>query len=128
MSKLPHLSPAELSVMKVLWREGGLSAREIHERVRRKTGWAYSTTRTLAERMVQKHILTKSRFHGIHLYEPRISRAQGMARLVKEFTDQVLELSDPPIDALFAGSSALSPEEIRDLQRLLARDEQGREC
>jgi BlaI family penicillinase repressor len=126
MSNLPHLSAAELEVMKVLWRDGRLSAREIHERVRRKTGWAYSTTRTLIERMVRKSVITKSSFHGIHLYESGISRAQGMARLVKEFAEQVLEISDPPLASLFTGSDALNVAEIAELRQLLTSDDQRR--
>jgi BlaI family penicillinase repressor len=119
-TRLPRLSSAELDVMKTLWRGEKLSAREIHERVRRKTGWAYSTTRTLVERMVRKGVVVKRGFHGIHLYEPAISRAQGVARLVRDFTEQVLELPNPPITTLFADSDALTRSEIQELRRLLS--------
>ena len=72
---LPQLTPAEMEVMEVLWEEGRLSAREVHDRVADRTGWAYSTTRTTVERMVRKGLLHKAPFHGLHLYEPGISRA-----------------------------------------------------
>jgi predicted transcriptional regulator len=50
---LPQLTPAELEVMKVLWAGDSLSAREIHEQLAERLGWAYSTTRTTVERMVR---------------------------------------------------------------------------
>ena len=56
---LPQLAPAELDVMKVLWTAGGLSAREVHERLAEQTGWAYSTTRTMIERMVKKGLVAR---------------------------------------------------------------------
>ncbi len=116
---LPHLAPAELDIMKVVWRAGRLSAREIHDRVAGATGWAYSTTRTVVERMVQKGLLSKEDSHGLHVYAPAISRPQGIARLVQDFAEQVLGLSAAPVATLFAESEALSRSEIEELRALL---------
>ena len=105
--------------MKVLWRGGSLSAREIHDQVAARNEWAYSTTRTVVERMVSKRLLERKKFHGLHLYSARLSRPQGLAALVKSFAEQVLELRRVPVATLFAESEALSPGEIDELRRLL---------
>jgi BlaI family transcriptional regulator, penicillinase repressor len=118
--QLPQLAPAELDLMKVLWKAGRLSAREIHDRLTERMGWAYSTTRTVAERMVEKGLLRKAAFHGLNVYEPAVSRAAGLARLVRDFAEQVLELKRVPVAALFAESEALTPEELRELRALVA--------
>ena len=121
---LPRLGSAELDVLKVLWRRGRLSAREIHEQLVARTGWAYSTTRTVVERMVTKGLLKRSAFHGLHLYEAAISRPVGLAGLVKSFAEDVLELRRVPVAALFAESEALTREELDELRALL--DGRGR--
>ena len=117
---LPQLAPAELDVMKLLWSAGRLSAREIHDRLAPKTGWAYSTTRTTVERMVKKGHVAKRDSHGLHVYEAVISRAEGMAPLVREFARNVLGLSQVPVAALFRESEALTPAEIDELRAILA--------
>lgn len=117
---LPQLAPAELDVMKVLWGSGGLSAREVHDRLARQTGWAYSTTRTTIERMVKKGLVARRTFHGLHVYEAAISRAQGMARLVHDFASRVLGLSHVPVAALFRDSEVLTPADLAELRALLA--------
>jgi BlaI family transcriptional regulator, penicillinase repressor len=122
---LPQLAPAELEVMKVLWAAGGLSGREVHDRLAEPTGWAYSTARTTIERMVKKGLVARRTFHGLHVYEPAISRAQGMARLVHEFASRVLGLSHAPVAALFRESEALTPAEIAELRALLRRQKKG---
>ncbi len=122
-STLPRLTQAELDVMKVLWRADKLSAREIHEQVAKQLDWAYSTTRTTIERMVRKDLLEKTNFHGIHLYEARISRAAGLAGLVQQFASRVLEMSHGPVVSLFAESGSLDETEIAELRALL--DEAG---
>jgi predicted transcriptional regulator len=117
---LPQLGPFELEVMKVLWRRGRLSAREIHEQLTGRTGWALSTTRTVVERMVAKGLLTRAAFHGLHLYAAAISRPLGLAGLVKSFAEEVLELRRVPVAALFAESQVLTRDELEELRALLA--------
>jgi BlaI family penicillinase repressor len=117
--KLPHLAPAELAVMKALWAGGRLSAREIHERVAPRSGWAYSTTRTIVERLVGKGLVARRSFHGLHLHEATLSRPAGLAAFVKEFAEKVLDLDTVPVAALFAQSEALSAEELSELEALL---------
>jgi predicted transcriptional regulator len=116
---LPRLTDAELEVIKVLWARGRLSAREVHDLVAESQGWAYSTTRTTLERMVRKGLLQRGSFHGLHLYEPVVSRAAGFARRVREFASQLLESSPVPVVSLFAESGVLSDDEVDELLALL---------
>jgi predicted transcriptional regulator len=115
----PAPSPAELDVLKLLWRTGPLSAREVHSRLVARTSWAYSTTRTTVDRMARKGLLQRRSFHGLNLYEPAISRVAGMAQLLGDFARDVLEVSRVPVAALFEGSDTLTPSEIRELRERL---------
>ena len=126
LKDLPQLSPTELEVMKILWEADGLSAREVHQRIGEHMDWAYSTTRTTIERMVRKGLVKKTVFHGLHLYTASVSRASGLARMVRDFARQVLETSHAPVVSLFADSGRLDDDEIDELSRLLD-DLDGRE-
>ncbi|UCC73931.1 MAG: BlaI/MecI/CopY family transcriptional regulator [Gemmatimonadota bacterium] len=119
---LPELTRSEVAVLKVLWREGELSARELHERLPEAVDWAYSTTRTTMDRMASKGLVSKRSFHGINVYAPRISRAVGLASVVRELADRVLETDYAPVVSLFAEANALTPEEIEELERLLGEE------
>lgn len=119
--ELPDLARSELDVLKVLWESGRLSAREVHDRLRQAQGWAYSTTRTVLDRMVKKRLLSRGSFHGVYLYAPGISRPQGLARLVRDFAERVLELDHAAVVPLFADSRALTADEVAELERLLDR-------
>lgn len=123
---IQDLTRPELEVMKGLWSGGGrMSAREIHDQAGEKNGWAYSTTRTTIERMVKKGLLAKKTFHGIYLYSTDVTRVQGLASLVKDFADRVLEMDYAPVVSLFTQGGKLSAEEIDELSRLLEEDEEG---
>jgi len=121
-ARAPELTKSELAVLKVLWREGELSAREVHEGLPDALAWAYSTTRTTVDRMAGKGLLAKRSFHGIYLYEARISRPAGLAGVVRDLADRVLEMDYAPVVSLFAEANDLSPEEVDELERLLEEE------
>lgn len=105
--------------MKVLWQEGRLSAREVHDELSPAYNWAYSTTKTVMDRMVNKNLLVRENFHGVYLYKPLISKPMGLAKLVRNFADNVLEMDYGSVVSLFARSKALTPKEIEELSKLL---------
>ena len=118
-ASLPALTRPELDVMKTLWREGRLGAREVHDRVGSAHGWAYSTTRTTLERMVRKGLVAKEAFHGLYVYAAAISKARGLAGMVRDFAEGVLEADYAPVVSLFAQTSTLSQAEIDELYAVL---------
>ncbi|MBD3384022.1 hypothetical protein GF407_03760, partial [candidate division KSB1 bacterium] len=87
------------------------------------TGWAYSTTKTMMDRMVKKGLLIRRRFHGIYLYRPLVSRPAGLVRMVQFFADRVLEMDYSTVVSMFARNKTLSPSEVDELLRLLENEE-----
>ncbi len=120
-SKLPELSRAEFAILHILWKEKQLSVREVHDRLQEQQGWAYTTTKTMMDRMAQKGLLQRDNFHGVNVYRAMISRPMGLARFVQFFADHVLEMETATVLALFANNPSLSAEETKELARLLQK-------
>jgi BlaI family penicillinase repressor len=121
---LPELTKAEFDILRIIWKNGKLSVREVHDQITATHSWAYSTTKTMMDRMTRKDLLAREKFHGVFLYRPLISRPKGFARLIQFFASRVLEMDHGEVVALFSRSKALEPEEIRELERLLADDKE----
>lgn len=122
---LPELSRSEFDILRILWKKGSQTVREVHDQVQQNSGWAYTTTKTIMDRMVAKGLLHRETFHRIFLYKPMISRPVGLARMVQFFADRVLELDTGSVVAMFAKSEAITPQEINELQKLLDADVEG---
>ena len=120
--RLPDLSKAEYDILRVLWKSGRQSVREVHDQLQETSGWAYTTTKTMMDRMAQKNLLSREQFHGIFLYKARITRPAGLAKIVKFFADRVLELDSSEVVAMFAHSKAITEEEMKELESLLNDD------
>jgi len=119
--QLPDLNPTELQILNLLWKsKEGLSVRELHEKIKQKFNWAYSTTKTTMDRMVKKDLLKREDFHGVYLYQAQISKPAGLARLFRFFTNDLLEIEPSALVSLFGSSKGLSASEITELEELLA--------
>lgn len=116
-------SQAELIVLKQLWASGEQSAREVHERVATVTDWSYSTTRTLLARMVQKGLVEKRDSHGLALYEAAQTKVTLIGKMVKSFSQKVLELDGSLPVSAFSDSKLLDEGELDELSRLLEEGE-----
>ncbi|MBN2411476.1 BlaI/MecI/CopY family transcriptional regulator [candidate division KSB1 bacterium] len=119
---LPELSKAEYDILRVIWKSGKQTVREVHDQLQDTYGWAYTTTKTMMDRMTQKGLLNREEFHGIFLYRALISRPAGLARLVQFFADRVLETDAAQVVSMFAHTQALTPDEIKELEDLLKED------
>lgn len=118
----PELSKAEYDILRILWKEGRLTVREVHDQVYDIHKWAYTTTKTMMDRMIKKGLLEREKYHRIYLYKPLISRPAGLARMVRFFADRVLETDIGSVVSIFAKSNTLSAEEIEELERLLKKE------
>ncbi|MBI1212149.1 MAG: BlaI/MecI/CopY family transcriptional regulator [Alphaproteobacteria bacterium] len=114
-------SESELKLMRHLWAAGRLSAREIHEASRGETGWAYSTTRKTLDRMVEKGVVTVAAVHGLKVYAPARTKLETLARMIRDFTRNVLGTDAPMPVAAFAQSKLIAPGEIKQLETLIKK-------
>jgi predicted transcriptional regulator len=116
-TRIPDLTRSEYEVLRVLWKGKVLSVREVHDKL--TAGWAYSTTKTVMDRMVKKVLLSRENFHGVYIYKPLISRPAGLVKMLKFFADSVLEMDYDMVVSMFARSQHLSKDELEELNELI---------
>ena len=124
-SKLPEISKSELDILKILWEKSPLSIREVHEKIASQMNWAYSTTKTMMDRMVKKGYLQRDNFHGVFIYRPLLSKPAGLARFVNFFARKILETDVAQVVNMFTGGQSLSEDEVKELELLLEQMEKG---
>jgi len=118
-NKVPVLSKAEYDILRILWNMGQQSVREVHDQLESIHGWAYTTTKTMMDRMVTKNLLNRATFHGVYLYKPLITRPAGLARFIQFFADRILETDTNTVVAMFSQNKSITKEEIHELENLL---------
>lgn len=109
----------ELSLLKALWREHPLSAREIHDRVQDELGWSYSSTRKTLERMLDKGMVAQHLRHGVQVYEAVLEKVDTLAAFAHDFGKRVMEIDTPLPVSMFTGSKLVDEQELAQLEQLL---------
>ncbi|NHZ89482.1 BlaI/MecI/CopY family transcriptional regulator [Massilia sp. CCM 8733] len=114
---IPSIS--ELIVLKSLWRQQPLSAREIHQQVEAELGWSYSSTRKTLERMLEKGSIIQSTLHGVQVYEAVLEKVGTLASFAHDFGKRVMEMDAPLPVTMFTGSKLVDDAELTRLEQLL---------
>lgn len=115
----PSLSEAEWDVMKPLWREGPMAARDVYRHVSEDRDWAYKTVKTMLARLVKKGALEYDQVGNSYLYRAAYSREEMTGAATTSFIARVFDGALTPFFAKFAEEAS-----DKDLQRL--RDELAR--
>lgn len=118
-----HPTPIELELLKPLWREGRLSARELHDATEHLTRWSFSSTRKTLDRMLEKGLISATEVHGVRVYRAKVQKLGMVASMWRDFAHRVLGGAPAAPLAHFVENDFLSREEIEELKRMLAEDE-----
>jgi BlaI family penicillinase repressor len=115
----PIPSVTELSLLKALWKDQPLSAREIHERVAEELGWSFSSTRKTLERMLEKQMLAQQLQHGVQVYRASLDKVSTLAAFAHDFGRRVMEIDTPLPVNMFTGSKLVDQQELAELEQML---------
>jgi BlaI family penicillinase repressor len=113
-----RISEAEWEVMEVLWRRSPATAAEVISALQ-ETSWAPTTIRTMLTRLVEKRAVTMKKQDGSLTFRPRVDREECVRRESESFLERVFGGATNPLLVHFVRRAELSPDEVRELQRIL---------
>jgi BlaI family penicillinase repressor len=113
------LSPAEWEVMKILWEQGPLAARDVFAALPKSRRWAYRTVKTLLSRLVAKKPLAYEQVGNSYLYRAAVDRQNMTRREVRSVFHRLISEACAPVLAHFIDEADLSDAEISNLKRQL---------
>lgn len=122
-----RLSDFELDVMAHFWRDRELSAPELFERIGKERGVAYSTVKTIVDRLEEKGAIERIANRGRTIvYAPIIKRERFRRPLVKTFLRRLFGDDLRPLFAQLVQDEKLSDAELEYLRKLVAEAERSK--
>lgn len=121
------ISDAEWIVMNALWDGHPATAREILDRIGEETGWAYTTVKTMLDRLVEKDVVSVRRDGNVGRYRPRWSRARARKSAVRSLIDRAFDGAVGSFLHHLVAEEKLSPRDRARLSELLAEEEGEKE-
>ena len=115
---VPQPTHAELEILRVLWRDGPRTVREVHDRLERRDV-GYTTVLKLMQIMVDKRLLKRDVASRSHVYEAAFPEREVKKRLVSDLLDRAFEGSALGLVMHALESRPASADELRQIRILL---------
>ena len=124
--KPPRPTEAELSILRVLWRRGPLSVREIHGVMNEAKATGYTTVLKLLQIMTEKGLVARDESVRPQIYRARFSEEHTQRQLLRDLLNRAFggSVRTMVMQALAAQKS--TPEELEAIDKLLEKFEGDR--
>jgi BlaI family transcriptional regulator, penicillinase repressor len=109
----------ELALLKVLWRRGPSTVREVHEDLRAAQETAYTTTLKLLQIMTEKGIVERDESQKSHVYRAVAGEEQVKKSFVRDMMEKVFAGSASQLVMSALGSKPATAGEIDEIRRML---------
>src|SRR5262249_51603344 len=121
----PRPTDAELAILRVLWKRGPSTVREVHEDLSAAREMGYTTVLKLMQIMMEKGLVVRDDAGKAHVYEASQSEEQAQRRLVGDLLDRAFGGSSQKLIMHALNAKKASAEELAEIRRLLDALEQG---
>lgn len=110
---------AELKILNVLWSRNTCTVREVHDVLHLREPIGYTTVLKLLQLMHSKGLVERDDSQRAHVYRAAVSKERTQKYLLVDLVQRVFDGSSSQLVLHALGSQHTSPEELREIRRLL---------
>ncbi len=122
----PSLTPLELEIMQVLWREGASNVLQVQTKLAARMELAYTTVQTMLNVLHRKGRVERTLHGRAYDYSAVESKETVHRQAVRDLVEKMFGGSSEELVMSLVKSREIDPERIAELSRM-AMDEEGGE-
>jgi BlaI family penicillinase repressor len=105
--------------MKVVWAKEPCTAGDVQEDLAKTHNWAYSTVKTLMNRMTSKGLLKIEKIRNLQLFRSRIRQVEARRGEFRKMLDRAFDGALTPMMQFLIQHEGLSRQEAAELRKLI---------
>ena len=113
------LTTQELAIMKVVWRLGHATVRDVYHALLENRQIAYTTVMTMMNVLETKGYLKKEKHDRAYRYRPTRPQRTVISSMVREFVNRVFDGAPRPLLLHLVKDNRLTSKEREDLSKLI---------
>ncbi len=117
----PHPTELELEILKVLWRDGPGSVRDVRDTLVSFRDLAYTSVMTIMNIMRDKGYLTRAKKGGYYVYRPSITKESTVRGMLGDMVNRVFDGSAASLMVNLLETAEIDPEELKELRNRINR-------
>jgi predicted transcriptional regulator len=114
-----ELTKAEWAIINAIWLHEPCAAPTVQEALADEQGWAYSTVRTMMDRMVTKGLLKTEKVRHLTLYRSAVSRSAAQQGEVLYALKNAFNGAMTPMVQCLLETNRLSQDDLAELEALI---------
>jgi BlaI family transcriptional regulator, penicillinase repressor len=115
----PTLTQQELAIMKIVWRRGMSTVRDVYEELRETRRIAYTSVMTIMSILTEKGYLKRRKQDRAFLYRPARPEQAVLTSMIREFVSRVFDGASRPLLLHLVKDRKLSPRTRNEIIRLI---------
>ena len=119
--KAPAPTAAELAILRVLWRDGASTVRDVHEAVYAGTDTGYTSALKILQNMRVKGLVKRTEDTRQHVYAAAVSERPTLNRLVRGWMDSTFAGSSLALAMRALDARPVAADELAQLKALVAK-------
>lgn len=116
---------AEIEILKVLWKTGPATVRQVHEEISQTKPCGYTTTLKLMQIMNVKGLLSRDDSERSHVYRPVVPQEHAQQELAVDLMQRAFTGSLRSLVLGALGGRRATKEELAELRALIKEQEKG---
>jgi BlaI family penicillinase repressor len=114
-----ELFDSEWSILQVVWELEPCAAPTVQEFLAKDKGWAYTTVKTMMDRMVKKGLLEAEKIRNLYLYRSAVSKSQAQKGEIARTLKRAFDGTFTPMMQFLIENEELSDEEYLKLGSMI---------
>ena len=117
----PNLPDSELEVMRVLWRRGKATAREVWTDLAAEgSKWTYATVNTLLQRLEAKGMTAADKSAMTYVYQPKLKKEAVIKKRVKAMVEKLYDGQGAALAMHLLRSQKLSKDDLSEIKSIVS--------
>lgn len=119
-------TPAELGILRILWKLGPCTVRQVHEALSDKEGIGYTTVLKILQIMHGKGLVERDESRRAHVYRARLIKTQAQKLMTSQLVEGVFDGSmSKLVMAALGDTGGTTPGELAEIREMLDKLERG---
>ena len=116
-----ELTNGEWAIIQAVWDNQPCAAPTVQEALETQKGWAYSTVKTMMDRMVTKGLLKTEKIRNLILYRSDITKKEAQNGEIMRTVKRAFDGALTPMMQFLLDSDKLSTKQLSELETMIKR-------
>ncbi len=116
-----ELFESEWTILQKVWELEPCAAPTVQETLQGEKRWAYTTVKTMMDRMVKKGLLKTEKIRSIYLYRSAVTKSQARTSEITRTLKRAFDGTFTPMMQFLIENDQLSEEEYSHLEKLIKK-------